>query len=176
MYEYGCLLSITFSRSLAGPSDNSRAATIDTRINMDHGRMDHGEMDYGSPHEAMCKMSMVWSWLLPTDNVCVVFPSWRIHDMTSFYFYMLLILFLGAAYEWLRLRVRQLDARLADQALATGGTRHRRRATLLPSSSEDRIVLESDASSIDSRGLSHRTANRMKDKATLENSAPLLGM
>jgi solute carrier family 31 (copper transporter), member 1 len=92
---------------------------------MHHGG-NHGDMDMG--HGA-CKMNMIWSWSVPTDGTCVVFSSWQINSNRSFVSSMLFIIFLGAVYEWLRLKIRTMDAGLAADVVHSP---HRRRASVLP--------------------------------------------
>lgn len=101
---------------------------------MNHGGMDHGGMDHGGGHGGMdhgdmgCKMNMVWN--TDTTNLCILTSSWRITSPLSLYFSLLLISFFAVVYEFLRLYIRRLDARIA---LTTSSplAGHRRRASLL---------------------------------------------
>lgn len=103
----------------------------------------------GMPMPEMCNMNMVWNW--DTTNLCILTSSWRITTPFSLYVSLAFIAFAGVLYEWLRLYIRRLDAKLARRSsissssslLAGGG--HRRRASLLlptsnPSSSSSSLL------------------------------------
>lgn len=95
---------------------------------MDHGG--HSGMDHDSP---MCNMNMVWNW--DTTNLCILTSSWRITDTFSLYLSLTLIALSAVLYEYLRLYIRHLDARLARSLASPLVSTHRRRASLLPTSS-----------------------------------------
>lgn len=90
---------------------------------MDHGG--HGGMDHGNMPS--CSMNMVWNW--DTTNLCILTSSWRVTTPLSLYVSLVLIALAGVAYEWLRLYIRHLDARLSRSASLS--SQHRRRASLL---------------------------------------------
>ncbi|PWZ00172.1 Ctr copper transporter, partial [Testicularia cyperi] len=93
-----------------------------------HGGMDHGGMDMS------CSMNMIWNW--DTRGLCVVSSSWRIDSTLQLYLSLVLIAMVGVLYEWLRLYIRRLDAKIARSAsLGTSNPAHRRRASVLPTSS-----------------------------------------
>lgn len=101
---------------------------------MDHGDMGHGGMDTGS---GACKMSMLWN--TDIEDTCIVFSWWHIRSYQHFFFSVLIILALGALYEYLRLHIRTTDARLAASLLSQysnpnseTGNSHRRRASVVP--------------------------------------------
>lgn len=97
-----------------------------------HGGMDHGGKDAGS---ASCSMNMVWNY--DTRNLCILSSSWRITTPLSLYTSLVIIALAAMLYEWLRLYIRQLDARLARVSITSPllSATHRRRASLLPTSS-----------------------------------------
>lgn len=94
-----------------------------------HGGVPHGGMDHGSMSHDSCNMSMTWNW--ETTNVCILTSSWRITTPLSLYLSLLLISLTAVLYEYLRLYIRRLDARLARNHSAGVGS-HRRRASVLP--------------------------------------------
>ncbi|KAL2358150.1 Ctr copper transporter [Cryomyces antarcticus] len=73
---------------------------------MDHDHMDHGDMGGGEP---MCSMNMLFTW--DTNNLCIVFKSWRIRSTTSLLFSLLAIVALTAGYELVRETSRQYEER-----------------------------------------------------------------
>ncbi|GAA5964020.1 hypothetical protein JCM8115_000872 [Rhodotorula mucilaginosa] len=87
---------------------------------MDHGGMDHGgHSGHGGGMDPMaCKMSMIWN----TDPVghCLVFPSLQITKSTVV-FYLVAIVLLGVAAEWLRLSLTTFDRNLRSN-LRGGGS------------------------------------------------------
>lgn len=93
---------------------------------MDHGGHSMPGMDHGA---AQCSMSMVWNY--DYENLCLVFPSWRITTPSSLYLSLGVIVLLGVAYEWLRLTLKRLDRRLVPSR----SSRNRRSASRGSSSS-----------------------------------------
>ncbi len=101
---------------------------------MDHGGMDHGGMpgmdhggmpgmDHGAPSNGSaraCKVSMLFSWSPPVHGECVIFPAWQLNTPLDFYASFAGIVALGAFVELLRLRIRQMDARLARTLIERG--------------------------------------------------------
>ncbi|GAA5988871.1 hypothetical protein JCM10908_006206 [Rhodotorula pacifica] len=92
---------------------------------MDHGEMDHGGHSghgggsHGGGMEPMaCKMSMIWN----TDPVghCLVFPSLQITRSTVI-LYLLAIVLLGMAAEYLRLSLTTFDRNLRSNLRGGGG-------------------------------------------------------
>ncbi|TKA78222.1 hypothetical protein B0A49_02286 [Cryomyces minteri] len=98
---------------------------------MDHGHMDHGGMGGGEP---MCSMNvrtwspppsqphirtdssdqMLFTW--DTNNLCIVFKSWRIRSTTSLLFSLLAIVALTAGYELVREMSRQYEERCRQRS------------------------------------------------------------
>ncbi|TKA66946.1 hypothetical protein B0A49_09366 [Cryomyces minteri] len=78
---------------------------------MDHGHMDHGGMGGGEP---MCSMDMLFTW--DTNNLCIVFKSWRIRSTTSLLFSLLAIVALTAGYELVREMSRQYEERCRQRS------------------------------------------------------------
>ena len=68
----------------------------------------------------------------------IIFPSWQITTGATLLGSLVLIMLLGIVYEYVRLSIRTLDARLAAAhglaGSATHGPVHRRRASVLPTS------------------------------------------
>jgi copper transporter 1 len=68
----------------------------------------------------------------------IIFPSWQITTGATLLGSLVLIMLLGIAYEYVRLSIRTLDARLAAAHGLAGSTTHgpvhRRRASVLPTS------------------------------------------
>ncbi|PWN91230.1 Ctr copper transporter [Acaromyces ingoldii] len=85
----------------------------------------HGDGGHGGAGEMMCAMSMVWN--ASTSNVCVVFSSWRISGAYSMILSALVLMVLAATLEYVRMRMRDLDARivLASAAGSAGSARSR---------------------------------------------------
>ncbi|SPO26696.1 related to CTR2 - Protein involved in copper transport [Ustilago trichophora] len=156
---------------------------------MNHGGMDHGG-GHGSmpmPMPDMCNMNMVWNW--DTTNICILTSSWRITTPFSLYLSLALICLAGVLYEWLRLYIRLLDARLARSAsssssslLSAPGGGHRRRASLLlptsnpasasssSSSGERRASKRRSLSSSIAAGSNHEPLETRKWVKSLETS------
>jgi copper transporter 1 len=78
---------------------------------MDHGHMDHGHDDTTQPMQPMCSMNMLFTW--STDNLCIVFRSWRITSTFSLLLSLLAIVALTAGYEALRESSRRYEERVA---------------------------------------------------------------
>ncbi|KAJ1600065.1 hypothetical protein NDA14_000370 [Ustilago hordei] len=94
---------------------------------MDHGGSGHGGMDM-----PMCSMNMIWNY--DTTNICILTSSWRITTPFSLYLSLTFIAFISILYEYLRLYIRQFDARLARNNPSNSLGIHRRRTSLLPTS------------------------------------------
>lgn len=73
----------------------------------------------GDGEMMMCAMSMVWNASM--DNVCVVFPSWRISGPYSMMISALLLAVMAAMLEHIRMRMRNLDAQILLSSSARGG-------------------------------------------------------
>ncbi|KAJ6009588.1 hypothetical protein N7499_005014 [Penicillium canescens] len=87
---------------------------MDHSMHMDHGHggMDHGDMDMGG----QCNMNMLFNW--SSENLCIIFRSWRITGPFSFLFSLVAIVILTAGYEGIRSVTRKYEATHA-QRLAT---------------------------------------------------------
>ena len=74
-------------------------------MGMDHdghgGMPKHGDM-------AMCNMNMLFTW--SSENLCIVFRSWRVTGSFSLVVSLLAIVVLSAGYEALRNAARRRDA------------------------------------------------------------------
>jgi len=68
---------------------------------MDHGG--HGDMDSG----AMCNMNMLFTW--NTENLCIVFPQWRITGAFSLLLSLVAVAAMTAGYELVRTLSRKYD-------------------------------------------------------------------
>ncbi|KEQ92684.1 hypothetical protein AUEXF2481DRAFT_7424 [Aureobasidium subglaciale EXF-2481] len=73
---------------------------------MGHGGMDHGGMDHGN----MCNMNMLFTW--DTNNLCIVFKSWRVTSTMSLIWSLLGVILLTAGYELIREASRRYEAKV----------------------------------------------------------------
>ncbi|KAF9355519.1 hypothetical protein BGX26_006453 [Mortierella sp. AD094] len=64
--------------------------------------------------EATCSMNMLFNW--DTENLCVVFESWKINSPAALVFSCLIIIGLAASYELLRAQSRKYEERLIGGA------------------------------------------------------------
>jgi len=88
---------------------------------MDHGG-GHGGHGGGGDHngghgggdEAMCSMNMLFNW--STENLCVVFESWKINSPFTLVVSCIVIIGLAASYEMLRASSRKYEERLLEGA------------------------------------------------------------
>jgi copper transporter 1 len=81
---------------------------------MDHSKMDHGDMDHGHGDMGdMCSMNMIFTW--DTNNLCIVFRSWRITTTTSLLFSLAAVVLLSVGYEALRALSRRYELALQRQ-------------------------------------------------------------
>ncbi|KAM5507199.1 copper transpport protein [Microsporum canis] len=69
---------------------------------MDHGGHDHGDMDMGK-----CSMNMLFTF--STENLCIVFPQWRVTGLFSLLLSLAAVMLLVAGYEALRDFTRQYE-------------------------------------------------------------------
>ncbi|KEQ62199.1 Ctr copper transporter [Aureobasidium melanogenum CBS 110374] len=78
---------------------------------MDHGNMGHGGMDHGGmDHGNMCNMNMLFTW--DTNNLCIVFKSWRITSTMSLIWSLVGVMLLTAGYELVREMSRRYEAKV----------------------------------------------------------------
>ncbi|THW96041.1 hypothetical protein D6D17_07492 [Aureobasidium pullulans] len=78
---------------------------------MDHGNMGHGGMDHGGmDHGDMCNMNMLFTW--DTNNLCIVFKSWRVTSTMSLIWSLLGVVILTAGYELIRELSRRYEAKV----------------------------------------------------------------
>jgi copper transporter 1 len=102
---------------------------------MDHGNMGHGGMDHGGmDHGNMCNMNvslhplhhlpkaykstktdsrgiqMLFTW--DTQNLCIVFKSWRVTSTMSLFWSLLGVMVLTAGYELIREVSRRYEAKV----------------------------------------------------------------
>lgn len=101
-------------------------------------------------------MSMIWNY--ETTNICILTSSWRITTPFSLYLSLTIIILASMFYEYLRLYIRRLDARLARSNPTNSISTHRRRASLLPSSSS--------TFNGESRSIKHRDQGWVRDLET----------
>ncbi|KAJ5766568.1 uncharacterized protein N7511_004184 [Penicillium nucicola] len=87
---------------------------MDHSMHMDHGHggMDHGDMDMGG----QCNMNMLFNW--SSENLCIIFRSWRITGPFSFLFSLVAIVILTAGYEGIRSVTRKYEATHAQRLAA----------------------------------------------------------
>ncbi|KAJ5357900.1 hypothetical protein N7541_005058 [Penicillium brevicompactum] len=83
---------------------------------MGHGGMDHGDMDMGGK----CSMNMLFNW--SSENLCIIFRSWRITGPISFFFSLVAIVILTAGYEGIRSITRKYEAAHAQRLSTFVGT------------------------------------------------------
>lgn len=78
---------------------------------MDHGNMGYGGMDHGGmDHGNMCNMNMLFTW--ETNNLCIVFKSWRITSTMSLIWSLVGVMLLTAGYELVREMSRRYEAKV----------------------------------------------------------------
>jgi len=101
---------------------------------MGHSMHMGGEAASSMAMEPMCKMSMLANFDWPLHR-CVVFSSWHPKTNTDVWLTLLALVFLSAAFEYLRWRIRAIDSflalELASQQQQRGGGRHVRKASVL---------------------------------------------
>ncbi|KAK6433640.1 copper transpport protein [Oleoguttula sp. CCFEE 5521] len=91
---------------------------------MDHSHMNHGDVDMGHGDQPTCSMNMLFTW--STENLCIVFSSWRITSNASLIISLAAIVALTAGYEALREASRRYEMRLEQRV--EGMTRQGRSA------------------------------------------------
>ncbi len=74
-------------------------------IDMDHH---HGDMDMGDG-STMCSMNMLFTW--STENLCIVFPQWRVTGFVSLITSLVAVVALTAGYEAVRAASRRYEAK-----------------------------------------------------------------
>ncbi|CAP86005.1 Copper transport protein [Penicillium chrysogenum] len=87
-------------------------------MGMGHGDMGHGDMDMGGK----CNMNMLFTW--SSENLCIIFRSWRITGPFSFLVSLIAIVILTAGYEGVRSATRKYEAAHAQRlsVLSTSAT------------------------------------------------------
>ncbi|TID16758.1 Ctr copper transporter [Venturia nashicola] len=78
---------------------------------MHHSAMDHGNMGHGHGDMHRCSMNMLFTW--STQDLCIVFRGWHVHDTFSLIWTLLAIIALTAGYEG----VRELSRRYEMETL-----------------------------------------------------------
>ncbi|KAF9103845.1 hypothetical protein BGX29_002839 [Mortierella sp. GBA35] len=78
------------------------------------GGHDGGHGGGGGGDEAMCSMNMLFNW--STENLCVVFESWKINSPLALIASCIVIIGLSASYEMLRAHSRKYEERLVEGA------------------------------------------------------------
>ncbi|GAB7364188.1 hypothetical protein MBLNU230_g4739t1 [Neophaeotheca triangularis] len=81
----------------------------------DHSHMmghDHSGMDMGGD-QPMCSMNMIFTW--DTENLCIIFSSWRITSTFSLILSLAAVVALTAGYE----AVRELSRRYEERQVAS---------------------------------------------------------
>nr|OQO30581.1 hypothetical protein B0A51_01207 [Rachicladosporium sp. CCFEE 5018] len=89
--------------------------------------MNHGDMDMGHGEQPMCSMNMLFTW--STENLCIVFSSWRVTSSASLIISLAAIVALTAGYEALREASRRYEMRLEQRV--EGMTSRGERSSLL---------------------------------------------
>ncbi|KAF2421026.1 Ctr-domain-containing protein [Tothia fuscella] len=89
---------------------------------MSHATMDHGNMGHGDMDMHRCSMNMLFTW--STQDLCIVFRGWRIHNTFTLITSLLAIIILTAGYELVRELSRRYEA--ACSAKLEGMPRKRR--------------------------------------------------
>ncbi|KAJ5816729.1 Ctr copper transporter [Penicillium robsamsonii] len=79
---------------------------------MGHGDMGHGDMDMGGK----CNMNMLFTW--SSENLCIIFRSWRVTGPFSFLLSLIAIVILTAGYEGVRSATRKYEAAHAQRLSA----------------------------------------------------------
>ncbi|KAF8940404.1 hypothetical protein BGZ47_007770 [Haplosporangium gracile] len=77
------------------------------------GDHDGGHGGHGGD-DAMCSMNMLFNW--STENLCVVFESWKINTPFALVVSCIVIIGLSASYEMLRAYSRKYEERLLEGA------------------------------------------------------------
>jgi len=104
-----------------------------TYLDMDHSHHSMPGMDPSMPMPSDCQTPMLWNYYTLDPTPCIVFPWWHSHGRKDYWYLSLLVIaFLGVAFEGLRCYSRRLDSKIAA-SLGNGGS-HRRRASILPTS------------------------------------------
>ncbi|KAJ6178524.1 hypothetical protein N7519_008985 [Penicillium mononematosum] len=78
-------------------------------MGMGHGDMGHGDMDMGGK----CNMNMLFTW--SSENLCIIFRSWRITGPFSFLVSLIAIVILTAGYEGVRSATRKYESAHAQR-------------------------------------------------------------
>ncbi|KAK5172370.1 copper transpport protein [Saxophila tyrrhenica] len=78
---------------------------------MAHTHHDHGGMDMPGDDSPMCSMNMLFTW--STENLCIVFPQWRVTGTWSLITSLIAVVVLTAGYEALRAMSRGYEERQA---------------------------------------------------------------
>ncbi|KAI4726379.1 Ctr copper transporter [Aureobasidium sp. EXF-10728] len=100
---------------------------------MDHGNMGHGGMDHGGmDHGDMCNMNMLFTW--DTNNLCIVFKSWRVTSTFSLLWSLLAIIAITAGYELIRELSRKYEMKVQREIDALPNDREQ--SSLLASSGQ----------------------------------------
>ncbi|KAL4737811.1 Ctr copper transporter family-domain-containing protein [Aspergillus similis] len=73
-------------------------------MDMDHGHHGHGDMDMGGNQ---CSMNMLFTW--STENLCIVFSTWRVTGPLSLLGSLVVIVLLAAGYEGIRQVTRKYE-------------------------------------------------------------------
>ncbi|KAK3659446.1 copper transpport protein [Elasticomyces elasticus] len=84
---------------------------------MDHSHMGHGDMDMGDGDSPMCSMNMLFTW--DTQNLCIIFRSWRVTSTFTLVLSILGVMALTAGYEAIREASRQYEERHATALEST---------------------------------------------------------
>ncbi|KAK3648768.1 copper transpport protein [Elasticomyces elasticus] len=96
---------------------------------MDHSHMGHGDMDMGDGDSPMCSMNMLFTW--DTQNLCIIFRSWRVTSTFTLVLSILGVMALTAGYEAIREASRQYEERHAAALESTPRDGRDERSSLL---------------------------------------------
>uniref|UniRef100_A0A1D1YNN7 Copper transport protein n=1 Tax=Anthurium amnicola TaxID=1678845 RepID=A0A1D1YNN7_9ARAE len=80
---------------------------------MNHGHEGHGEHggDHGSEdHGNTCSMNMLFNW--DTERLCIIFSWWSVNSIGFLILSCLVVIFLAASFEFLKLVLRKYDSKI----------------------------------------------------------------
>lgn len=86
---------------------------------MDHSMHHDSSATSANPHAghdmgSMCSMNMIFTW--DSTDLCVVFDWWHVRNTFDLVLTLIAIACLSAGYEYLRYRIRIIDAEIANNA------------------------------------------------------------
>ncbi|KAI9723197.1 MAG: hypothetical protein M1828_004300 [Chrysothrix sp. TS-e1954] len=81
--------------------------------------MDHGLHSEDHDMSSMCSMNMLFTW--STQNLCIIFPAWRITTTASLIWSLLAIVALTAGYELVREVSRKVESSISESLAGMRG-------------------------------------------------------